>query len=441
MIKRYSDTLEHRAEHGDLEAKLALALATASDGETKSLLEAATTLEAMCESRNDPNAMYYYALYLAHGGFQEVALAPGGAPQDEVYFIDVDNLDEFLGLDHGVSPEGGSPESFFDFKKWLRTERRKRMAEQRQYASPGSDTTSSGSGANASGSNTGSCADQQTTNYERAASLLEQAASLGHEKALITLMLLRLDPSTPLASESKAKEIIETLKEKKSGLGLLRAAERLEDASLYQLASQTGYPEAIYQEALLFHQDESHQESFLQLLQAAALAGHKPALYHAAQVETQKGSHANPTAILKLYQHAADPPNPDKYACFELGNIYYQGLYGVPVNYPLAFKYWKLGARRGHSTCMLNVASMYFNGIGTPQDFEKAFYSNQNAAVLGETAAMINLADMYERGIGVPKSLEQAEYYRKLASGEADDGSIVLDQILQSMEQKDAKQL
>lgn len=80
-----------------------------------------------------------------------------------------------------------------------------------------------------------------------------------------------------------------------------------------------------------------------------------------------------------------------------------------------AFRCTKLAAERHDPIAELNLANMYYNGVGTPQCFEKAFewFSKAADAGLGEAQAL--LAFMCYNGIGCKASEETAKFYMALA--------------------------
>lgn len=427
MLKKYTETLQARADKGDDDAKLAILLANSAEGDDAEALGwlevAATAGHAM--------AQYYYGLYLATESLEPIAIHPGGVKPEPVYSIDVENLDSFLGLTQGVSPDG-NPDEPFDFNKWLRKERKRRVLEERraQKASSEATQTSSSTSSDTTPSSSGeSCKGRHAAKLENAIKWLRASADKNNELALVTLFILVSDKeSSVYAGDSQLQAMIAELKQKKSGLGLLRAGEIMSDITLYEASADLGFAEAQYELALIHsEQDEhSHQVAFLNLLNKSSSSGYKPAQYYLAQLEeasveeSQSLSDDQKSRVLQLYESASSPPSPDMHACFHMGNILYHGLLGKEVNVKQAMKYWRVGAKLGHPDCLVNLASMHYSGIGTKQDFEKAFYLNQNAAVLGSQVAMANLADMYERGLGVPQSFEQAKYYRHLASGSSD---------------------
>ena len=407
VLKLYSDTLTARAEKGDSDARLTILLAVIKDKNDESAIsDAVSWLEEASADGKNREAMYYYALYLSTGDFEEMAEHYLGEVPTDSYYIDVDNLESFLGADQGVSPEGDAHGQQFDFKAWLRAERTKRLAE--QAALPNSTSPSSPA-------EKVSCSTKRERNFEKAILLLEKCAAAGHERAAVTLFLLT--KGTPGSSKHSSDDMIQMFKNMKSGMGLLRAAEFTSESSLYEAAAATKYPPAIYQLAQVYHDSESqaHYLRFLELMHEAAILGNRDAQYMAAKIEEAKGKDS---AAFSWLQKAVSLPNPSPYACFDMGVVYHDAGLGQSKDLQLAARYWKLGGRLGHPDCLVNLASMYYNGQGVEKSFEKSFYLNQNASVLGSSVANANLAEMYQLGIGVPQSDETAEYYRKLAQGQ-----------------------
>lgn len=418
VLKLYSDTLTARAEKGDSDAHLTILLAAIKDkNDDSAISDAVSWLEEASADGKNLEAMYYYALYLSTGDFAEMAEHYLGEIPVASYYIDVDNLDRFLGADQGVSPDGDASGTQFDFKAWLRAERQKRLAEQTSL--PGTPSSSSPA-------EKVSCSTKRERNFEKSILLLEQCAASGHERAAVTLYLLTKD--TPGSSKYTSEQIIQMFKKMKSGMGLLRAAEVTADGSLYEAAAATRYPPAMYQLAQIYHDSESeaHYLRFLELMHEAALLGNRDAQYMAAKIEEAKGKES---AAFQWLSKAVSLPNPSQYACFDMGVVYHDATLGQTKDLQLAAKYWKLGGILGHPDCLVNLASMYYNGHGVEKSFEKSFYLNQNASVLGSSVANENLAEMYQLGTGVPQSNEMAEYYRKLAQGQDNSAEALLNMI------------
>lgn len=439
ILKRYSDTLVHRADKGDEEAKLAVLITSAqgSDDET-AVEEAATWLEEVSSRGKNINAMYYYALYLETGDFAEVADHPGGNVPAPSYYIDVDRLDDFLGVSQGVNPEGGPDSDKFDFKAWLKTERKRRLSEIRQQVNPPSSSVEQSSSEESNTQKSGgSCASKREARGLKAFELLRKCIDAKHQKSLATLYLLSM---TRKDNEEETKKILDKIRSSTDGLALLRAAEVTQDLLLYEKAAETGFAPAIYKLAIIHHDTEDSEVSylkFLELLQLSSAKGHSESQYISGKIEQTSGNEA---AAFDWYKRAASLPDPDPHACFELGVAYFEGSLGQTQSMPLAAQYFRLGGKLGHADCLCNLATLYYNGWGVEQSFEKSFYCNQNAAVLGSEHAMTNLADMYENGIGVPKSKEQAEYYTALAKGNPDTASAVLSMLQESIARQQQSQ-
>lgn len=85
-----------------------------------------------------------------------------------------------------------------------------------------------------------------------------------------------------------------------------------------------------------------------------------------------------------------------------------------------AFRCTKLAAERHDPIAELNLANMYYNGVGTPQCFEKAFEWFSKAADAGIGEAQALLAFMCYNGIGCEVSEETAKSYMALACAHND---------------------
>ncbi|PJD97334.1 MAG: hypothetical protein CK425_04250, partial [Parachlamydia sp.] len=100
-----------------------------------------------------------------------------------------------------------------------------------------------------------------------------------------------------------------------------------------------------------------------------------------------------------------------------------------------AFKYTKLAAERHDPIAELNLANMYYNGVGTPQCFEKAFEWFSKAADAGQGEAQALLAFMCYNGIGCKASEETAKSYMALACAHNDPA---VNQLLAQLMSKEA---
>ncbi len=71
-------------------------------------------------------------------------------------------------------------------------------------------------------------------------------------------------------------------------------------------------------------------------------------------------------------------------AQFALGVMYYAGR-GVPQDYGLALKWYRLAAALGHANAQFNLGVMYAKGQGVPQDYVQAYkWLNLAAAAITE---------------------------------------------------------
>ena len=66
---------------------------------------------------------------------------------------------------------------------------------------------------------------------------------------------------------------------------------------------------------------------------------------------------------------------------------------------------------------MVNLGSLYGNGLGGEQNDSKAFELYKTAAEKGSASAQYNLAEYYRAGLATPRDLDKAIYwYEKSAS-------------------------
>ena len=106
---------------------------------------------------------------------------------------------------------------------------------------------------------------------------------------------------------------------------------------------------------------------------------------------------------------------------FNLGVMYHTGQ-GVPQDYALAIKWYRLAADQGNAGAQYNLGVMYDKGRGVPQDYVQAVKWYRLAADQGIADAQYNLGNMYRQGQGVPQDDVQAHMWLNLAAaqGEAD---------------------
>jgi TPR repeat protein len=102
-------------------------------------------------------------------------------------------------------------------------------------------------------------------------------------------------------------------------------------------------------------------------------------------------------------------------AQFNLGFMYAKGR-GVPQDYGLALKWYRLAAAQGHAKAQSNLGVMYYKGNGVPQDYAEALKWFRLAAAHGNAEAQSNLGVLYYRGNGVSQDSVQAYKWFSLAA-------------------------
>lgn len=55
-----------------------------------------------------------------------------------------------------------------------------------------------------------------------------------------------------------------------------------------------------------------------------------------------------------------------------LGQLHYQGLYGIPKNYLMAMRYFQAAANRGNEQAATYLGYMYLRGEGVERDVDLA---------------------------------------------------------------------
>jgi TPR repeat protein len=110
-------------------------------------------------------------------------------------------------------------------------------------------------------------------------------------------------------------------------------------------------------------------------------------------------------------------------AMLDLGDFYSQEGKGYKRDNAQAAYWYDQAAAAGDREGMLNLATLYYMGIGVPVDDHLAALWFGKAADLGSSDAVLNLGDMYQSGKGFPRDLMKArELYRraaKMGNGEA----------------------
>ncbi len=107
-------------------------------------------------------------------------------------------------------------------------------------------------------------------------------------------------------------------------------------------------------------------------------------------------------------------------AMVELGRAYWQGKYGVDVNYDTAMNWFRQAADRGNAYGMNGIGILYQDGLGVDTNYALAKYWFQRSANMGNPKAQANLAIMYHDGLGMDKNTKEAERLAKLSANQDD---------------------
>ena len=99
-------------------------------------------------------------------------------------------------------------------------------------------------------------------------------------------------------------------------------------------------------------------------------------------------------------------------AQFELGNMYFYGRNGTPINNPLALTWYQKAAGQGYAAAQFAMGQMYAIGFTVPKDMSEAVKWYQKAAEQGHMEAIQKLALYYEGG-NVENYSEAAKWYQK----------------------------
>lgn len=105
------------------------------------------------------------------------------------------------------------------------------------------------------------------------------------------------------------------------------------------------------------------------------------------------------TSVVSRYKRAIDVGH-DSYAMFNLGTCYETGE-GVGKDMRMAFKFYEMAARAGHSDAQYIVGACYELGEGVEVDMKQAVRYYRLASNVRHVKAMYNLGRMYYAGRGV----------------------------------------
>lgn len=110
---------------------------------------------------------------------------------------------------------------------------------------------------------------------------------------------------------------------------------------------------------------------------------------------------------------------------YSLGAMFHDGSNGMPRNFLLAAKFYRLAAERKHGLACTGLAVLYERGDGVLLDYDKAFYWAEKAAELKEVYGTTLLGHYYAQGKSVQQNYKKA-YELYLKAAELGSGSAML---------------
>ncbi len=99
-------------------------------------------------------------------------------------------------------------------------------------------------------------------------------------------------------------------------------------------------------------------------------------------------------------------------AQFELGNMYFYGRNGTPINNPLALTWYQKAAEQGYAAAQFAMGQMYAIGFTVQKNMSEAVKWYQKAVEQGDMHAMYNVGQCYENA---QNNSEAVRWYRKAA--------------------------
>ena len=99
--------------------------------------------------------------------------------------------------------------------------------------------------------------------------------------------------------------------------------------------------------------------------------------------------------------------NGNAIAQYNLGSMYTKGE-GVPKNFGVAFKWYRLAAEQGLTNAQYSLAGMYARGLGVSQSYEDAYAWWLVAATNGHENSRKNV-EIAQNGLMTPDQIERGE--------------------------------
>jgi hypothetical protein len=107
----------------------------------------------------------------------------------------------------------------------------------------------------------------------------------------------------------------------------------------------------------------------------------------------------------------------------ERAGLMYEFGRGVPQDYAVALRWYRIAADQGNAAAQYNLASMYQDGKGVSMNYVEAVKWYRRAADQGLAGGQLLLGTMYENGIVVPKDVIRAYMWFNLAAAQSLQGA------------------
>ncbi|XP_076098519.1 protein sel-1 homolog 1-like isoform X2 [Mytilus galloprovincialis] len=277
--------------------------------------------------------------------------------------------------------------------------------------------------------------------YHQAHQFFKMAADLNHTKALEHIAFAYLFGDYMPQSIEKAKELFVDLSNRGSprgqlGMGFLSSAGIAVNSSqakgliFYTFSSLGGDPLAQMTLGYRYWSGigvETKCESALTYYKKAASTvadavtfSSGPAIQRIRLHEEAENQNSGQSALmdddlLQYYHFLADKG--DVQAQVVLGQLYYQGGRGVPVDHERALHYFMMAAESGNANALAYLGKMYTEGsAAVEQNNQTAMMYFKNAADKGNAVGQTGLGMMYMYGKGVAKDFNKAYKYFQLAA-------------------------
>ena len=117
--------------------------------------------------------------------------------------------------------------------------------------------------------------------------------------------------------------------------------------------------------------------------------------------------------------------NGNVYAQKGLGDIYFYGDFGIPVDKKCAAEWWRKAAEAGHPLAQGNLAACYYEGYGVEKNDEMAYRWYLKAAEQDDPLGLRMIGTMYIEGRYVERSKEKAIEWWKKAAYQKDEAAVV----------------